>query len=111
MSATEAPRRRRGAALEQAIRDAVMDLVRESGTSAVTMEAVAARAGSSKPVLYRRWPNRTALLRDTLVPLAKQAIPDTDTGSYRGDMLAILTGWAEFFASPEGVIGPAIVGA
>jgi AcrR family transcriptional regulator len=75
------------------------------------MEAVAARAGTSKPVLYRRWPDRAALLRDTLVPLATAAIPHTDTGSYRGDMLAILHGWADFFASPSGVIGPAIVGA
>ena len=75
------------------------------------MEAVAARAGTSKPVLYRRWDGRAALLRDTLVPLAMSAIPHTDTGSYRGDMLAVLRGWADFFASPVGAIGPAIVGA
>jgi AcrR family transcriptional regulator len=78
---------------------------------AVTMEAVAARAGTSKPVLYRRWESRGALLRDTLVPVAMAAIPYEDTGSYRSDMLAILSGWADFFASPAGAIGPAIVGA
>lgn len=105
------PRRRRhGEALTSAIHDAVLDLVIEAGVSAVTMEAVASRAGTSKPVLYRRWPGRGALLRDTLVPLAMAAIPHTDTGSYRGDMLAILHGWADFFASPIGLIGPAIVG-
>lgn len=103
--------RRRGEALETAIRDAVVDLVIEKGTSGVTMEAVAAAAGTSKPVLYRRWPDRAALLRDTLVPMAMAAIPHTDTGSYRGDMLAILHGWADFFRSPQGVIAPAIVGA
>ncbi len=103
--------RRRGEALETAIRDAVVDLVVEKGAAGVTMEAVAAAAGTSKPVLYRRWPDRAALLRDTLVPMAMQAIPHTDTGSYRGDMLAILHGWADFFRSPQGVIAPAIVGA
>jgi AcrR family transcriptional regulator len=103
--------RRRGKALEGAIHAAVLQLVIEQGVAGVTMEAVAAQAGTSKPVLYRRWPDRAALLRDTLVPLAMQAIPHTDTGSYRGDMLAILRGWAAFFASPEGAIGPAIVGA
>src|SRR5689334_8685751 len=41
----------------------------------------------------------------------KAAIPDTDAGSYRDDMLAILQGWAAFFAGPNGVIGPAVVGA
>jgi AcrR family transcriptional regulator len=104
-------RRRTGAVLDEAIRAAVVDLLSDSGVAAVTMEAVAARAGTSKPVLYRRWPNRAELLRDTLVPLAMDAIPHADTGSYRGDMLAILNAWAAFFASPEGVIAPVIVGA
>jgi AcrR family transcriptional regulator len=104
-------RRRRGAALEAAIRTAVLELVVERGAPKVTMEAVAARVGTSKPVLYRRWPDRAALLRDTLVPLAMEAIPHTDTGSYRGDMLAVLDGWRQFFATPAGAVAPAIVGA
>ena len=97
--------------LEQAIHAAVLDLVIEQGAAGVTMEAVASRAATSKPVLYRRWADRAALLRETLVPLAMEAIPHTDTGSYRGDMLAILRGWADFFASPRGAVGVAIVGA
>lgn len=103
--------RRRGEALEEAIRDAVVELLAENGVAGVTMDAVAARAQTSKPVLYRRWADRAALLRDTLVPLAMRAIPHEDTGSYRDDMLAILNGWAAFFASPQGAIAPAIVGA
>ena len=107
-----APRsRRRGNELDLAIRDAVLELIREAGIEAVSMEAAATKARTSKPVLYRRWPNRAALLRDVLVPMAMDAIPHADTGSYRGDMLAILRGWADFFAGPDGVIGPAIVGA
>jgi AcrR family transcriptional regulator len=110
---TSRPRatRRRGEALERAIRDAVVELLAENGVGGVTMDAVAVRAQTSKPVLYRRWPDRAALLRDTLVPLAMQAIPHEDTGSYREDMLAILNGWAAFFASPQGAIAPAVVGA
>jgi AcrR family transcriptional regulator len=103
--------RRHGSVLEQAIHTAVLDLVIEHGAAGVTMEAVAARAATSKPVLYRRWADRAALLRETLVPLAMEAIPHTDTGSYRGDMLAILRGWADFFASPRGAVAVAIVGA
>lgn len=97
--------------LEQAIHAAVLDLVIEQGAAGVTMEAVASRAATSKPVLYRRWADRSALLRERLVPLVMEAIPHADTGSYRGDMLAILRGWADFFASPGGAVGVAIVGA
>jgi len=104
-------RRRRGELLDAAIKEAVLDIVIEQGVAGVSMESVEVRAATSKPVLYRRWNGRAALLRDTLVPVAMSAIPHTDTGSYRGDMLAILHGWADFFASPVGIIGPAIVGA
>lgn len=116
-AANEAPtenparRRRRGRELEAAIHAAVVQIAVEAGVGGVTMEAVAARACTAKPVLYRRWRDRAALLRDTLVPLVMQAIPHHDTGSYRGDMMAILHGWKGFFSSPEGVIAPGIVGA
>jgi AcrR family transcriptional regulator len=94
-------RRRRGDELDTAIRSAVLALLAEHGPTGVTMEAVAAAAQTSKPVLYRRWPDRGALLRDTLLRIATTAIPHEDTGSYRSDMLAILRGWAALFTGPE----------
>lgn len=90
--------RRRGAELDTAIRSAVLALLGEHGPDGVTMEAVAAAAHTSKPVLYRRWPDRRALLRDTLLSVVVTAIPSDDTGSFREDMLAVLRGWAELFA-------------
>jgi AcrR family transcriptional regulator len=110
---TSAPaRRRRGAELEAAIRGAVLALVTRHGPAGVTMEAVAAAAGTSKPVLYRRWPDRAALLRDTLLHTASRAIPTPDTGSFRTDLLAVLQGWARTLTDPATapVVG-AIVGA
>ncbi|MCX3058316.1 TetR/AcrR family transcriptional regulator [Streptomyces beihaiensis] len=83
------PIRRRGAALERAITDAAWEILVEQGYSGFTFEAVAARAGTSKPVLYRRWPRREDLLVATLArhwrPLE---IPDT--GSLRQDALTLL---------------------
>ncbi len=76
-------KRRRGEELDSAIRSAVLDLLVEHGPGGVTMEAVAAAARTSKPVLYRRWPDRAGLLRDTLLRIATAAIPHEDTGSYR----------------------------
>ena len=65
--------RRRGEVLDAAIRDAVLELLAEHGPAGVTMEAVASAARTSKPVLYRRWPDRASLLRDTLLGIAMAA--------------------------------------
>ena len=94
-------KRRRGEELDSAIRGAVLDVLVEHGPGGVTMEAVAAAAGTSKPVLYRRWPDRASMLKDTLLQIATAAIPHEDTGSYRDDMLAILRGWAALFTGPN----------
>lgn len=104
-------RRRRGDELDAAIRAAVLDLLAAHGPAGVTMEAVAAAAQTSKPVLYRRWPDRAALLRDTLLRIATTAIPHEDTGSYRTDMLAILRGWAALFTGPQADVLRAAVAA
>lgn len=104
--------RRRGEELDGAIRTAVLTLLAERGPAGVTMEAVAAAAHTSKPVLYRRWPDRASLLRDTLMRIATTALPPTDTGSYRGDMLAVLRGWAALFTGPDaGLIRAAVAAA
>jgi AcrR family transcriptional regulator len=104
-------RRRHGAELDDAIRDAVLRLIVEHGAASVTMEAVAITAGTSKPVLYRRWPDSRALVRDTLLRTAVAAIPHQDTGSYREDMLAILRGWAQLFTGPQAAVIQAAVAA
>ena len=84
--------RRRGAALEAAILDAAWDVLTTDGWNGFTFGAVAERAQSSKPVLYRRWRTREELLRATLRrqgELTPLEVPDT--GSLRGDTIAVLT--------------------
>ncbi|SEH81445.1 DNA-binding transcriptional regulator, AcrR family [Mycolicibacterium rutilum] len=103
--------RRRGDELDAAIRTAVLQILAEHGPAGVTMEAVAAAARTSKPVLYRRWPDAPALLRDTLLGIATAAIPHEDTGSYRGDMLAVLRGWAALFTGPQAALIRSAIGA
>jgi AcrR family transcriptional regulator len=83
--------RRRGAVLERAILDAAWDELTDAGYAQVTMAGIAARAGTNKAALYRRWPNRTELLAAAIarriVPLAASPV---STGSLRGDVIAIL---------------------
>lgn len=103
--------RRRGVELHDAIRGAVLELLATGGPTAVTMEAVASTARTSKPVLYRRWPDSQALLRETLLGLASESIPHDDTGSYRGDMLAVLRGWAALFTGPQAAVLRGVIAA
>jgi AcrR family transcriptional regulator len=81
--------RRRGAELEQAILDAAWAELTDVGYNGLTIEAVAARAATSKPVIYRRWASRAELVLAAWarqVPLI-QAAPDT--GALRSDLIAL----------------------
>ena len=83
--------RRRGEELEHAVLDAAWDELVDVGFASLTMESVAARARTGVAVLYRRWPNKDELVMATLQHYGRSrriAIPDT--GTLRGDMLALL---------------------
>ncbi|WP_328825264.1 TetR/AcrR family transcriptional regulator [Tomitella gaofuii] len=87
------PSRRRGAELERAIFDAAWDQLVAEGYGRFTIEAVAARARTSKPVLYRRWRTREELFRATIRHRGAVHVPSVpDTGGVRGDLLAVLRG-------------------
>jgi AcrR family transcriptional regulator len=84
--------RRHGAELERAILDAAWEQLIAEGYEHFTIDTVAARARTSKPVLYRRWKTREDLLRAAVRNRGaadSAAIPDT--GTLRGDLLALLT--------------------
>ncbi len=83
--------RRRGAALEEALLDAAWAVLTEGGYANLTMEAVAARAGTSRPVLYRRWLDKSDLVRAAITHVLARNRPTVpDTGSLRGDVLALM---------------------
>ncbi|QRY63317.1 TetR/AcrR family transcriptional regulator [Gordonia sp. PDNC005] len=91
MTLNEKPTRRRGAELEAALLDAAWEQLTERGYAGFTFEAVAERAGTSRPVLYRRWSSRTELLQATIRHHgAAEDVSAPDTGSLRGDLLAAL---------------------
>ena len=89
--AGNAQTRRRGAELEQAILDAAWEQLIAEGYEHFTIDTVAARARTSKPVLYRRWKTRDDLLRATVRHIGAASAPSIpDTGTLRGDLLALL---------------------
>lgn len=62
----------------------------ERGYAALSLEAVAKRAGAGKAALYRRWPSKTALARDALDQVGLDLTAVADQGSLWRDIRAML---------------------
>ena len=77
----------------QAILEATAELLLLRGLDAVSMDAVAERAGVSKATIYRWWPSKEMLALDALLDWAAARAPARNTGSLRGDVLALLRPW------------------
>ncbi|MFG1664049.1 TetR/AcrR family transcriptional regulator [Streptomyces sp. Y7] len=106
------PGRPRQEHLTAAVLDAVVALVAEHGMGALTMDAVAARAGVSKPAMYRRWPTK----QDLVIAAAESRIgPLTvpDLGDFRAELRTVLAARMEAYRQPgvarllAGMIGAA----
>ncbi len=83
--------RRRGNALEDAVLDAAWSELHDGGYASFTMEAVAERAHTSRPVLYRRWPKRADLAIAAIRHiLHKYPVSAPNIGNVRGDLIALL---------------------
>src|SRR5262249_15200271 len=86
------------------------ELLAETGYPGLLVSAIAERAGTSKPAIYRRWPSKAHLVHDAVFPIsAATAIPDT--GSLPEDLremvrraMAVLTTPAARAALP-GLVG------
>jgi AcrR family transcriptional regulator len=72
---------RRGEEVRRLILEIAIDLVFEVGFRSVSVESIAAKSGVAKTTIYRRWPNKAAVVMDafmvrvgseTLFPPAKK---------------------------------------
>lgn len=87
----KAPGRPRSARADEAIIDAVLGLLADGHSAeAISIEAVAARAGVGKATIYRRWPNKEALLVDAVATM-KGPLPAVRGESVRDDLVALLS--------------------
>ena len=89
---------------EQAILEAAVSLVAELGYERVTMNDIAARARASKATMYRKWPTKADLIAAALIRHAEADAQTTwkDTGSLRGDLLAVVHGISNIAAGDDG---------
>jgi AcrR family transcriptional regulator len=100
--ASRPPGRPRDPNVNEAILNATRALLLDVGYAGLTYEAVAARASVSKPTIYRRYPNKTALVFEAVFGQTKsRSVPDT--GNLVDDLREAY-GWAvEEFGSPEAI--------
>ncbi|MFF3512011.1 TetR/AcrR family transcriptional regulator [Streptomyces sp. NPDC002573] len=75
---------------EAELYEAVLELLREVGYDALTMDAVATRTRSSKATLYRQWGGKAELVVKALRHNKPSRLDEIDTGSIRGDLHALV---------------------
>jgi AcrR family transcriptional regulator len=96
---------RRGEMREDAILRATLELLAESGYDQLTMDAVAARARSSKATIYRRWPGKAELVTTAVRRHAGRAAEEApDTGGLRSDLVAALQAMRESLAGQDAAL-------
>lgn len=86
----KAPGRPRNARADATIIEAFLDLVSEGQSAdAISMEAVAAKAGVGKATIYRRWASKEALLIDAVATM-KGPLPVPAGESVRDDLVLLI---------------------
>jgi AcrR family transcriptional regulator len=110
MSMTRRPGRPRDESVDTAVITATLDLVEEEGLAAVSMEAIAERAGVSKASIYRRWDGKGELLVDCVAGLVG-AVQAPETAAIREVLIRILVQMRSFFTKAKaGQLFPWLVG-
>jgi AcrR family transcriptional regulator len=81
--------RPRSTEVDRAIIDAVLEEVIEEGIDGMSIEQVAARAGVAKATVYRRWPNKEALLLEAVTGVEVE-LPTLVGTSVRDDLVVLV---------------------
>ena len=92
--------RPRNPSIDEAVLKAAAELVVEVGYADLTIAAIAERAGTSKPAIYRRWPSKAHLVHEAAFRDGDEQLSLPDTGSLHDDLAEILRRTAAAFAHP-----------
>ncbi|MGH3672861.1 MAG: TetR/AcrR family transcriptional regulator [Pseudonocardiaceae bacterium] len=78
--------RPRSDSARRAVLAAALELVRDNGYAALTIEGIAARAGVAKTTIYRSWPSKAAVVMDAVFLKSDPELSFPDTGSAQEDL-------------------------
>ena len=101
--------RPRSEAAHDAILKAALRLVTRHGFRAVTVNDISEEAGVGKMTIYRRWPNKAAVIMDSLLALVGPETSFPEGKNALESMRLQLDLQAAFFRSPRGVLIRSIV--
>ena len=85
--------------IDSAVLTAAADLVQELGYADLTIAAIAQRASTTKPAIYRRWPSKAHLVHEAVFPSGEPtSLPAT--GSVAADLRQMLRRTADVWSAP-----------
>ncbi len=85
--------RKRDHSRDPEILEAALEVLAETGYDGMTIDMVAARAKAGKATLYRRWASKADLVIEAVACLKRNDLDPAnppDTGSLRGDLIAMI---------------------
>ena len=85
--------------IDSAVLTAAADLVQKVGYADLTIAAIAERAGTTKPAIYRRWPSKAHLVHEAVFPSGEPTLMP-HTGSIAGDLREMLRRTADVWTAP-----------
>ncbi len=93
----------RGDKLVDKVMEATLEELARQGYGSLSIEDVAVRAGVAKTTVYRRWPTKPELVLAALGCAADDAgVASNDTGSLRGDLMAMMRSFRDFASTSRG---------
>jgi AcrR family transcriptional regulator len=95
------PGRPRSAESHQAMLQAALELLTEVGYEAMSIEAIAGRAGVGKTTIYRRYSGKAELIADAIESIREEVVIP-DTGSLWGDLDTLIENAAQITLNPLG---------
>ena len=85
--------------IDSAVLDATVELLGETDYASLSVDAIARRAGTSKPAIYRRWPSKAHLVHEAVFPVS-EATELPSTGSTRDDVREMMRGTFAVLTTP-----------
>jgi AcrR family transcriptional regulator len=92
----------RGDKFVQRVLEIALKRLAEVGFERLSIPDIAELAAVNKTSIYRRWPSKVELVRDALAIPMGHANHPPDTGTLRGDLIALARALAAFMQSPTG---------
>jgi len=100
-SQKKSPGRPRSAKSHQAMLQATLELLGEVGFEAMSIEAIATRAGVGKTTIYRRYSTKEELVADAIETIREEVVIP-DTGNLWSDLDMLIENAAQITLTPLG---------